>query len=294
MNKKVIIAVAVATLALAQGAKAQTNLQMFYDFAPDRQHITTTLEGFYVDGWGNTFFFIDYDFNMKAQDGHVYSPSGTYMEVARCFNFWQDSQLAPVSIQLEYNGGVYNGFTVNNAYLFGLDYFLHSQDYRNTLNIKLLGKLIDYAGGQDLNGNARKSILPAQLTLVWGMQDLFDLKGLRFSGFADVWSESQTVYRRFDTPEQEEAWYHRMEEEMRNKDGQADMNPEESEKWAEKWAMVKDSQVVFISEPQIWYNVGQHFGVNNLNVGGEVELSINFGGTMGFRARPCLGVKWVF
>ena len=51
---------------------------------------------------------------------------------------------------------------------------------------------------------------------------------------------------------------------------------------------------VFTSEPQLWYNVGQHFGCNNLSVGGEVEISNNFGSTAGFMVRPCLGAKWDF
>ncbi|MBR4809635.1 MAG: DUF5020 family protein, partial [Bacteroidales bacterium] len=146
MLRKAILAVAFATLALAQGVKAQTNLQVSYDFGSDRQHVTTTLEGFYTDNWGNTFFFIDHDYNSKAADNHVYAPSGTYWEIARCLNFWQDSQLAPFSLQVEYNGGVYNGFTVNNAFLGGIDYFLHTDDFLNSLNLKLLGKYIDYAG----------------------------------------------------------------------------------------------------------------------------------------------------
>ena len=65
MSKKTILAVAVATLALGQVAKAQTNVQVFYDFATDRQHVTTTVEGFYGDNWGNTFFFVDHDFNSR-------------------------------------------------------------------------------------------------------------------------------------------------------------------------------------------------------------------------------------
>ena len=36
-------------------AKAQTNLQIFYDFGEDRQNVTTTLEGYYGDKWGDTF-----------------------------------------------------------------------------------------------------------------------------------------------------------------------------------------------------------------------------------------------
>jgi hypothetical protein len=64
MSKK-IIAVAAAALAFAFGAKAQTNFQTFYDFS--RKHFTTTLEGYYGDKWGDTFFFIDYDYNAKNE-----------------------------------------------------------------------------------------------------------------------------------------------------------------------------------------------------------------------------------
>jgi hypothetical protein len=40
--------------------------------------------------------------------------------------------------------------------------------------------------------------------------------------------------------------------------------------------------------------VGQHFGVPNFNIGGEVELSYDFGSSLGFWVRPCAGIKWVF
>ena len=258
MSQKHILAVAVATLAMGLAAQAQTNLQVFYDFAPDRQHVTTTLEGFYTDNWGNTFFFVDHDFNSRTEDGKVVAPSGTYLEIARCFNFWQGTALGGLSLQAEYNGGVYNGFTINNAWLGGLDYFIHSADFNNTLNIKVLGKYINYAGALDLEGKARKSLVPMQFTLVWGLQDLFGLKGLRFSGFADFWWESHSVMPSSDVLQWE------------------------------------DSQFVFISEPQLWYCVGQWIGVPNFNIGGEVELSYDFGTVKGFRARPCAGIKWVF
>ena len=261
MSKKTILAVAIATLALSQAAQAQTNLQVFYDFAPDRQHVTTTVEGFYQDNWGNTFFFVDHDFNSKDEKGNVVAPSGTYMEIARCLNFWQGTALGGLSLQVEYNGGVYNGYTINNAWLGGLDYFFHSADFRNTLNVKVLGKYINYAGALDLSGNARKSLVPMQFTLVWGLQDLFGLKGLRFSGFADFWFESHSVIEKVDAL------------------------------GVPQWA---DRSFVFISEPQLWYNVGQWFGVPNLNIGGEVELSYDFATSAGFKARPCAGIKWVF
>ena len=87
------------------------------------------------------------------------------------------------------------------------------------------------------------------------MQDLFGVKGLRFSGFADIWGENVVNFMEGAT---------------------------------------KAQKYVFISEPQIWYNIGQHLGIPNLHIGSEVELSMNFAGYDGFYARPCFGTKWVF
>ena len=76
MFKKVILTLSIA-LAAGSLAKAQTNLQIFYDLAKDRGHFTTTLEGFYNDPWGNTFFFIDYDFNDKDTQNRQIGASGS-------------------------------------------------------------------------------------------------------------------------------------------------------------------------------------------------------------------------
>ena len=246
MSKKLFFAAAVAVLAFAQGAKAQTNLQTFYDFGKDRGHFTTTLEGFYGDKWGNTFFFIDYDYNHKDSKGVNQSPSGSYMEIARCLNFWQNSAVAPLSLHVEYNGLV----GVNQNFLFGIDYFLHSSDFSNTFNFKLLYKTFSAGATSDI---------PVQFTFVWGMQDIFGVKGLRFSGFADIWGENVVNFAE-------------------------EINP----------LNYTSDKFVFISEPQLWYNIGQHFGLDNLHIGTEVELSCNFAGCHGFKVRPCLGTKWVF
>lgn len=232
--KKVYVAAAVAALFFAQGVKAQTNFQTLYDF--NRQCFTTTLEGFHQDNGGNTFFFIDYDYQLRKENGTLDSPAGTYFEIARCLNFWQDTALGGLSLQVEYNGGFgtfgepdTGGFYgVNHALLLGVDYFLHSSDFNNTLNLKVLYKKFKHLDQQ----------VPLQLTAVWGCQDLFGLRGLRFSGFADVWWEGKCV---------------------------------------------------FISEPQLWYALGEHF-----NLGGEVEISSNFAGYDGFACRPCIGTKWFF
>ena len=241
MSKKFLVA-AVAALALGATVHAQTNLQTFYDFGKNRGHFTTTLEGFYNDNWGNTFFFIDYDYNQKNDNCVNQAPIGSYMEIARCLNFWQNTALSALSLQVEYNGLV----GVNQNFLFGTDVFLHNADFSNTFNFKVLYKT--FSGGAT-------SDFPLQFTFVWGMQDLFGLKGLRFSGFADIWGENVVNFMEGAT---------------------------------------KAQKFVFISEPQLWYNIGQHIGVPNFHIGGEVELTMNFAGYDGFYARPCIGTKWVF
>ena len=125
--------------------------------------------------------------------------------------------------------GMGAAFPVNSAFLFGVDYFLHSGDFNNTLNLKALFKKFVH---MDSN-------VPLQFTAVWGCQDLFGVPKLRFSGFADLW-------------------------------------------WEYDYA-------VFLSEPQLWYGIGDHF-----NIGGEVEFSYNFAGMSGFNVMPCIGTKWVF
>jgi hypothetical protein len=191
--KKIFITL-FALFAMVWMANAQTNFQTFYDFG--RGHFTTTLEGFHQDNWGHTFFFIDYDYNNRDGSGKVVSPNNTYFEIARCLNFWSESALAPLSLQVEYNGGFgtwgdlsgvpginYGAFPVNSAFLFGFDYFIHSANFNNTLNLKVLYKhFVNLA-----------SKVPLQFTAVWGFQDLFGLSGLRFSGFADFWCEGNNL-----------------------------------------------------------------------------------------------------
>ncbi|TAJ04004.1 DUF5020 family protein [Marinilabiliaceae bacterium JC017] len=66
--------------------------------------------------------------------------------------------------------------------------------------------------------------------------------------------------------------------------------------WKEENVFVKqtngdltETDFVFIAEPQIWYNA-----TKNLSVGGEVEMSSNFGGNEGFMVNPTLAAKWTF
>ncbi len=49
------------------------------------------------------------------------------------------------------------------------------------------------------------------------------------------------------------------------------------------------TEFVFVSQPQIWYNI-----TKNLSAGSEVEIGNNFGGEKGWKVNPTLGVKWTF
>ena len=245
--KKTII-VAVAALALAQVASAQTNLQMFYDLG--RGYATTTFEGFYADNWGDTFFFIDHYYATKADRDNTGAGSainGSYFEIERNLNFWKDSPLADLSLHVEYDGASWGA----GVACVGVNYFMHSEDFKNIYNVAVM---YDHHIGY---GTAS---VPVKFTGVWGMQDIFGVEGLRFSGFIDIWGLDNS----FDT------------------DGNI-LNGTE-----------KDTKITILSEPQLWYNVGKHIGVDNLNVGGEVELSFNFAGNCGFMCNPCIGTKWVF
>ena len=176
--KKMVAAVFLLA-AVSTQVKAQ-NFQVHYDFGKGREYITTTFEMFKGDKWGNTFVFVDYDFNY----GDKNSPALSYMEFARCLNFWG----GPFSAQIEYNGGligqakttnyVGESYAINNAWLIGVDYFMHSADFSKTLNLKVLAK--------DIVG---KNFTP-QFTTVWEMQLLN--KKITFCGFTDLWWEENT------------------------------------------------------------------------------------------------------
>jgi hypothetical protein len=143
-----------------------------------RNAATTTVEMFRPDSGGSTFFFVDMDYSPKV--------SGAYWEIAREFNFWQQSKVSWLSVHVEYNGGLNTvAGSFNNYILAGLTYSGHSKDWSKTWSITASYKVIP--GTIALNGEKQPHNF--QITGVWNL-DFFD-HWLSFNGFADFWREAR-------------------------------------------------------------------------------------------------------
>ena len=164
-------------LLVAMPAAAQLNVQLHYDLGHElyghqlsnRPRLTATVEGFYPDRWGSTYFFIDADFG----DNVV---KGAYGEISRELRFWK----APFAAHIEFNGGL-NGATgsFDNAYLIGPAWNWANKTFTRTFSVQLLYK---YIAHREQHGGSSHSV---QLTEVWGLDFAKGL--LRFSGFCDLW-----------------------------------------------------------------------------------------------------------
>ena len=82
-------------------------------------------------------------------------------------------------------------------------------------------------------------------------------------------------------------WYVNMFDNKLTCSGFADLWTENGDDEAIAADSVAD-ELIFMTEPQLWYNVNENF-----SFGGEVEISNNFAGD-DFKARPTLAVKWNF
>lgn len=142
------------------------NFQLHYDF--EREHFTTTFELFKMDKYGNTFTFIDFDYN--AENGI----NQAYYEIARVLK----TEKMPVGLHVEYNGGVGTtpdfGYSINAAWIFGVNYSKGTANWGFST----------YAGYKAFK-NAEEANFQITGTWYW---HLFDSK-FTFIGFADVWTE---------------------------------------------------------------------------------------------------------
>jgi len=246
MIRKVLSTAVVLLIAASFGARAQYSADVIggYNFSPDRRYASFTLSSYGQDSFGDTFARADLNF---AADHS--SLASAYLEVARTLNFWKGTSVEGLGVHAEFNGFLYMG---NSNWLFGLDY---------TLPVKDLFKLsIMY---KTFNGSARSKV-PVQLSLLWDMKDLGNVRGLEFRGQAKAWGET-TDY-----------WY-----------GDSVPVLTGSSKKDTAYFTVK-------ATPQIWYAVGQFFGWDGLSLGGELELSYNYLGCRGFHARPFAALRFSF
>lgn len=172
----IIYSVLAMVLIIVPTRASAQNVQLHYDFG--RNAATTTVEMFRPDAGGSTFFFVDMDYSPKV--------SGAYWEIAREFNFWQDSKVNWLSVHVEYNGGLNTvAGSFNNAILGGLTYSGHSKDWSKTWSVTASYKVIP--GTIALNGEKQPHNF--QITGVWNL-DFFD-HWLSFNGFADFWREAR-------------------------------------------------------------------------------------------------------
>lgn len=175
MNKLITL---LFIIVVAASLQAQ-NLQVHYDFGKDRKYVTSTVEMFKPDKWGSTFFFID--MNYDASNGKTISLA--YWEIARAIKLGKSKFAA----HAEYNGGFgqykaglnYTPYSINDAWLAGIEYGLNNADFTRGITFQVLGK---YILDKDES---------FQLTTVWYLF-LFDKK-VKFNGFADFWREDNEV-----------------------------------------------------------------------------------------------------
>ncbi len=240
MKKTLLLLISAFVVSLSLSAQ---NVQLHYDLGRSiykkdlsfRPVLTSTIENFKIDKWGNTFFFVDFDYGSSMQmAGKQSSIVTAYWEIAREFTIG----VPGLNAHIEYNGGLNSSFTFNNAYLAGPSYTMASKDFSKVFTFMLLYKYI-----QD---NPKPNSV--QFTTVWNM--FFFDKKLQFTGFLDIWKEHRP------------------------------------------W---QGTEFIFLTEPQIWYNLNTIPSLKdvNLSVGSELELGANMY-KKGFFAIPTLALKWTF
>lgn len=250
MKRTLLSALAIMSMAAAH---AQFNLQFHNDFGRaiygndegGRQRFTVTAEYFKADRAGSTYLFIDMDYRGKgaANNGAI----GAYWEMGRDFTFhtFQKNNQHSLTAHLEYDGGLNNGSSFQQAVLVGPAWQWHSQNFSKTFSLQVLYKQFFKSEFNDAHASF-------QLTPVWGVTFAQGL--CTFSGFADLWYG----YRPYK----------------------------------------EDKGLVFLTEPQFWFNVyGKDRQNNKLSIGTEVEVSNDFiWGNLdkSFYINPTLAVKYTF
>ncbi len=166
----------------ALGNVRAQNLQLHFDsrhslygdkVAPVN-YLTATFEMFKPDQWGNTFMFVDFDFNFDKKN-----PGLVYAEIAREFKLG-DFPLLP---HIEYNGGLglVRGtgvdFSIPASYLAGVGYPFQLGNFFMSTYVAYKLNAFQHVSND------------AQWTVTWNAT-LVDGK-LSLGGFMDVWTEDK-------------------------------------------------------------------------------------------------------
>lgn len=157
------------------------NFQLHRDL--ERGHFTTTFEMFKMDKYGNTFTFIDFDYNAST------GTSLAYYEIARVLK----TEKMPIGAHIEYNAGHAIGFGINEAWIFGANY--------SKGNAKM--GFSTYAGYKAFTGADEGNF---QITGTWYWNIVADK--LTFSGFADYWTQKGLFFDGNVFLAEPQLWYH--------------------------------------------------------------------------------------
>lgn len=241
MKLKVSITAAALLLAATIGARAQYSADLIggYNFSSDTRRAGFCLQTYGQDRFGDTYARADFDF---AAD-HL-SLGSASLELARTLVFWKGTPVQDLGLHVEFDGFLNMG---SCNWLFGLDYTLPFND------------LVKVALSYRLSTGNTSTYVPVQLSLLWDIDDMADIRGLEFRGTAKIWGETTTY------------WY-------------GDKDPKEADA---AYFTVK-------ATPQLWYAVGQFFGWDGLSLGGELEIGYSYLGCSGFRVRPFAGLRVSF
>ncbi|MBO4658012.1 MAG: DUF5020 family protein [Prevotella sp.] len=179
MKRTLILFLLCLAVFIVRGQNVQLHYDLghsLYDELSVRPSVTTTLEMYKPDRWGNTFFFADIDY---FHDG----VAGVYWEISREFNIWWDERWAA---HVEYDGGTASSqlndmsTRFQHAFLAGLAWNWGNVDFTQSLSIQALYKY--YFKGQHPWNRPYSGF---QATAVWALNTSNRL--FTFSGFIDSW-----------------------------------------------------------------------------------------------------------
>ena len=189
-------------MALTAIAVQAQNVQLHYDLGhtlyeelSNRPSVTTTIEMFKPDKWGNTFFFTDIDY---FHDG----AAGAYWEISREFNVSANKRWAA---HVEYDGGLSSSqlddssTRFQHAFLVGPAWNWASSDFTRTLSLQAMYKY--YFKGQHPWNRPFSSF---QATAVWSV--VFAHRLCTFSGFLDCWYDAN-VHGNWITISEPQLWF---------------------------------------------------------------------------------------